>query len=56
MLLAIASNPTTENQQELWDLLKLKDEKEKDDEFDAVGFELLKQKMAGGKAFVVKSN
>jgi hypothetical protein len=54
--LAIATNPHVKDQKPLWEQLKDPNQPDKAQEFDSVGFEILKAKMRGtsGSRVVVK--
>lgn len=57
MQLAIAHNPHIKEQKRLWDILDEENKKyiaEPEEEFDELGFELLKQQMAQNPRMIVK--
>jgi hypothetical protein len=55
MQLAITQNPHTKDPKHLWELIEQEEGVElKPEEFDHVGFELLKMKMSENPRFVVK--
>lgn len=56
MQLAITENPHLKERKKLWDILRSQENKleNKDDEFDAAGFEILKSRLRKSSRFVVK--
>jgi hypothetical protein len=54
MELAIVQNPHVKEPRRLWDILKSQEQREKDDEFDAIGFEILKDRLRQSRRFIVK--
>lgn len=55
MQLAIAQNPYTKNPKQLWNILKDQNiEENKNEEFDDVGFERLKNALSENPKFIVK--
>lgn len=58
MQLAIAQNPHVKNPKELWTILEQQEReitgKHQENDFDAVGFELLKNELRNNNKFIVK--